>query len=366
LPSIHTVAISIFSRIRNSAPTFRSRLRAATANDSIWPADVHPGQPAQKQAATRDGGTKSSTEDQAAGEAARLYAGGNRAGTRAYLERLVHAEFSDSERLWRMLLALHEQAGERRLFDEAAQDFAIRFKQPVQAWQEHAPSARTFVSLAGRASAQSAPEIARVRAAVDEYRDLHLDLSKLKGIDPAGCAMLLSFLQAIRERGGDSIISGDGKMALALAKVTRSGARHVAAEIWLLRLELLRWHGRQAEFEKVGKDYAITFGTSPLSHELIAPINQCATFVTPGEIEGFNHFIFEELRTYSASRSVVQVDLSGLKRIDFWAAMHLIGFATQLNAEGKRLEFSAPNALVSEWLEALGLSAVASVVPRRA
>jgi anti-anti-sigma regulatory factor len=359
------VAISIFARMRG-APTIRSRLRAATANDSIWPADVNPGQPAQKPAVARDGGTKFSTEDQAAGEAARLYAGGNRSGTRAHLEHLVHAEFSDSERLWRMLLALHEETGERRLFDEVAQSFAIRFKHPVPAWQEHAPSARAFVSLAGRVSAQSAPEIDRVRAAVDGYRDLHLDLSKLKGIDPAGCAMLLSFLQAVRERGGDSIISGDGKMALALAKVTQSGARHVAAEIWLLRLELLRWHGRQAEFEKVGKDYAATFGTSPHSHELIAPVNRCATFFTPGEVEGFNHFVFEELRTYAASRTLVQVDLSGLKRIDFWAAMHLVGFAAQLKTEGKRLELLGPNPLVSEWLEALGLTAVASILSRRA
>ncbi len=264
-----------------------------------------------------------------------------------------------------MLLALHEETGEPRLFGKTAQDFADRFQRPLPVWRGHVPSARTFVSFSGRVSARSAPEIDRVRAAVYGHRNLHLDLSKLTGADPAGCVMLLSLLKTIREHGGDSIVSGDDAMARALASVTRSGARDVAAEIWLLRMELLRWHDRRAEFEKVRNDYAATFGASPLMHELIAPASWRETFAALGEIEGFNHFVFEELTIYSATRSLVQVDLSGLKRIDFWAATHLVGIANQLTAEGKRLELLEANPLVSEWLDALGLNAAASIVPRR-
>ena len=72
-------------------------------------------------------------------------------------------------------------------------------------------------------------------------------------------------------------------------------------------------------------------------------------------------------RAYDLTERVIPALIQAIPTPDEADAQrHLIGIAAQLNAEGKCLEFSAPNALVSEWLEALGLPAVASIVPRRA
>lgn len=319
-----------------------------------------------------------SNVNQAAGEAARLWARGGRTEARIFLERQLRSEWSEGERLWLMLLALYEETGERNLFGKLAQDFAIRFKRSSPVWRgpsvPHVDAMQDRggapVTIGGRLSSESAPQIDRLRALADSNHHLQMDFSRLKGMDPAGCEMLLALLQRIRKRGGDSSISGDGTMLQALAKVTRLGARDVPEALWKLHLELLQWQGRQAEFGRVGRDYADTFSASPPSYESIvpggaAPDSQPGAFATPAEIEGFGHSFFEELARYAATRSLVQVNLSGLTRIDFWATARLVGTATQLKAATVRLELLWPNVLVAEWLTVMGVGAIAAVVHRR-
>lgn len=324
--------------------------------------------------------------DEVACEGARLYSCGSFTEARAFLERQMRSGLSGGERLWLMLFAVYEESGNRNLFDKLAQDFAIRFNTSKPAWRgPSAPpvhamqitSGNPSVSLTGRISSESAPQFDRLRVLADRKGSLQIDFSKLKGMDPAGCTMLLAFLHEVRKRGDDSLITGDNSMLHALAKATQLGARDVPDALWLLRLELLQWHGRQEEFERVGRDYADTFSVTPPSFESIVrggtvprsalemPAAQLATIAAPVEIEGFSHSFFEELENFAVTRSLVQVNLSGLKRIDFWATARLLGIATQLKTAGKCLELLGPNILVAEWLEAMGLSTVVRIVPRR-
>lgn len=316
-------------------------------------------------------------------EAAFLFSDGQIAAARARLEKEVKTPAGGDERLWLMLLDLYQEIGERKAFDQLALEFVVRFERSAPSWRAQSTPVdamlRTgggaYVSLTGRLSAESKPDLDRIRAVAAKNRMLRIDFSKLRGMDAAGCGMLHGLLQSIRRQGGDAMFSGESALLGALSKAAQPGARGVDPILWLLRLELLQWQGRQQEFDQVALEYALTYEISPPSFELLGtsqtPSAAAATgaprdaLVAPGEITGEAAPFFRQLDDYAETRTLVQLDLSGLKRIDVVAAGYLLNTAIRLDEAGKRLELQRPSALVTALLDMVGITELATVVPRR-
>ena len=317
-------------------------------------------------------------------EAAFLYSNGQIDKARERLEREVKSGSKGDQRLWLMLLDLYQETGERKLFDELALEFVVRCERSAPSWraQSAAPvdemlrtGGGAYVSLTGKLSADSKPDLDRIRAVAAKNRLLRIDFSKLRGMDAAGCGMLHGLLQSIRHQGGDAMFSGESALLGALSKTALPGASAVDPMLWMLRMEFLQWQGRQQEFEQVALDYAITYEISPPSFDWRAAAKPSVTaakrgaprdvLVALGEITGEASVFFKELDVFAETRTLVHVDMSGLKRIDFVAAGSLLNTAFRLNEAGKQLELQQPNALVTALLDMVGVTELAKVVPRR-
>jgi anti-anti-sigma regulatory factor len=286
--------------------------------------------------------------------------------------------------MWLMLFDLHQALGEKREFEARSLEFAMKFQRTAPVWRGEEPvgdpatlqaGGGAFISLTGKLSAESAAQMEKVRAVAEKNRMLRLDFSRLQGADGAGCRVLLELLQAIRKRGCDAMFTGDGVLLGALAHATKPGAKDVAQSLWLLRLEILQWQGRQKEFDDVALDYAVTYEESPPSFEsaaratVSAPV--AAAELADGALKapklvtqndaGFLGGIEEAART----RKLVLLDFSDTLRMDFATAGKLLNLVTNLHAHGKRLEIRYPSALVCALLDVVGATALASVVQRK-
>jgi anti-anti-sigma regulatory factor len=319
-------------------------------------------------------------------EAAILYANGQAGEAKARLLRAIEFEAlgSSVERVWRMLLDLHQELGEQAAFDARALDFAVMFERSAPAWRECSQgrdplsqtSGGSVGSLTGRLSAASAPQVTRLRELAGKSGLLRVDFSKLKGADAEGCKLLLSLLQSIRQRGGDAMFSGESVLLDALTAGTPSGDRRVDPALWLLRLEILQWQGRQSDFEDVALAYAVTYEVSPPSYEprprrTVAASGTGASQTiegvvrAPSEISGQADAFFRKIIDAANERASVQVDCSELKRMDFVSAGNLLNIATRMKSDGKQLELRQVNTLVAALLEVMGVAEFASLSLRR-
>ncbi len=84
----------------------------------------------------------------------------------------------------------------------------------------------------------------------------------------------------------------------------------------------------------------------------------------PAEIVDVPDPFFGALAAAAATRAEAVVDCGGVRRIDVPSAHALRDVAAKLEEHGKRLELRRVNALVVALLEATGVSALATVVPR--
>lgn len=307
-------------------------------------------------------------------QAATLYAGGQATQAKACLLDGLEAS---SERVWLMLLELHQELGERAEFEARARAFKARFGRAAPGWraldeQVEAAMLRTggaaYVGLSGRLSAQSAPQLDKLRAVARQYPMLRIDFAKLQGADGPGCRLLLDLLQAIRHGGGAAGLTGEGVLLEALARATHPGERQVDAALWLLRLEMLQLQGRRADFEAVAQQYAATYGSPAPVFEAAqkAPtgVGEDGVLQAPAEIADNAQPFLRAIAQAAESRAHVVVDCGRLRRIDVAAARALHQLAASFEAHGRRLELRQANALVVALLESTGVSALSTVVPR--
>jgi anti-anti-sigma regulatory factor len=296
----------------------------------------------------------------------------------------LRQERSGVARVWQMLLDLHQVLGEKREFDARALEYALRFHRPAPVWRggdaprEDSAMLRTgggaYVSLTGKLSAESAPQLETILAIADKNRMLRIDFSKLQGADGPGCKGLLDLLQTMRRRGAEAMFTGESVLLGALANATRPGARGVDRSLWLLRLEILQWQGRRKEFDQVALDYASTCEVSPpvyetpAKQESVPPASADASdgaLKVPKQLIESDEEFLGKIERAAGTRARVVLDCAQTDRLDFATAGKLLNLATNLALHGKQLELRHPNALVAALLDVAGVSAHADVVARK-
>jgi anti-anti-sigma regulatory factor len=317
--------------------------------------------------------------------AAILHANGESAEAKSRLSKSVRQEQprAVAERMWLMLMDLNQVLDEKREFEARAVEFALKFKRSAPAWAAATDASSTmlrtgggaYVSLTGKLSAESAANLEKVRAVAEKNRMLRIDFTKLQGADGAGCKLLLDLLQGIRKHGGEAMFTGEGVLLGALKNANRPGAREVDQALWLLRLELLQWQGRQQEFDDVALDFAVTYEVSPPSFETLpkpaASSPQAAetgadeATRAPKEFVDGGGAVIKQLMLAAASRQVVVLDLSRTARVDFATAGALLDLSAKLEANGKQLELRRPSELVLALFEVIGVGVHAKLVARK-
>lgn len=317
--------------------------------------------------------------DPAAEQAAMLFAGGNEAGALRVLETAVDAAAAAAEPVWLMLFDLYQVMGKREEFETRGVAYALAFEKSPPSWTDACGAdaeagSSPLLALTGALNAASAPQIEQLRRFAAKNKDVQIDVGRLKDIDAAGCELLL---QAIADfKRAHMLVAVRNAEALAsLLEGRITPGRQDDPALWLLLLELYQQLGDEGRFEELALNYAVTFEVSPPSWETgkaktaaarpVQAKGAAATFAFPAEVVAGNQAAFAELEKYAAAHSAVDIDMTGMRRMDFVSGGVLLNKLGGLQRAGKTVRLLHPNELVLALLMVLGVDMLAKVERRK-
>lgn len=335
-------------------------------------------------------------EDPVLEEAAVLYANANAGGAQAVLEGAIDAAgASATQAMWNMLFDLYRLQGDRAAFDARAVGYAQQFEISPPIWGDDntkkakpAPrDAAPSVNLSGTLAATAAKQFEQLTRIGAKAGKLRMDLSRLRGVDDAGCALLNKAFDELAKVKAHVQILGAVHALSLLSPRLKTGEKE-AQDFWRVALRLLQQIGDQDKFDEVALDYAITFEESPPSFEAPPPPTasdalaaQAAEnadeddeeddpeargdFILEGDIIGSQPEVLRKLAAYAHTRNPVVLDASHLKRLEFVSAGSLFNSIVQLQGQGKLTVIRHPNALVASLLQVMGIHHVAQIELRR-
>ncbi|GAB4061559.1 STAS domain-containing protein [Uliginosibacterium sediminicola] len=322
-------------------------------------------------------------EHAAVEEAAILYANSNNDGARSVLEAAIDGTASkhSSHELWAMLFDLYRITGQRAAFDARSEIFSQTFEVSPPRWDESAPPPPAAparpnapaVNLSGNLSGNARTQFEQLVRIGQKMGKLRIDLSRLRGIDDAGCLLLNDTLAALR-RARVEVFLVNARHALSLVEPKLKIGEKQSQAAWLLALALIQQSADAEHFDAVALDYAITFEESPPAYEappaapevvelppVAAVSDQPERFAMNGDVTGNQPEVLRQLAVYASQRSRVEIDASGLKRIEFVSAGALFNQLAQLQNQGKLSLIYRPNALVAALMRVMGIDQVATI-----
>jgi ABC-type transporter Mla MlaB component len=308
-------------------------------------------------------------------EAAILYAGGQTDAACRLLADAVAAAGIDRTPWW-MLFDLYQATHRQEAFDSLSIDYASRFETSPPPWRpaesgDYSGVIPTAV-LAGVLDASAAPQVTRIGALADGAAVLRLDFSRVTGVEPDGCALLLDTLRII-QRGRELVLVGAVELLAQVRAILDVGRRDEGEAAWLLMLELLRLLNREKDFDEASMDYCVTFEVSPPPFTppgkvASAPRQPAAPaadrYLLPAVIDDAG-LVLAGIGDYVDRCPALVFDCSRLVRIDYAAAGQLLATLQPLAADKRRIEFRELNHLVAALLRLLGYGTVARLLPHR-
>ncbi|HUW27139.1 MAG TPA: STAS domain-containing protein [Sulfuriferula sp.] len=324
-------------------------------------------------------------------EAAMLYASDRANEAIALLKtHLAGADPADAQ--WRMLFDLYRVTQQRDAFEQLALDFAVQCETSPPVWvdadavkqpgkntvADAMKSSGQLFSLKGSLDETSADRIALLQSAAAQGA-IQLDLSGINAINASGSQLLKDALSHLQKKRAQLQIASGALISLLQHNIEDAG-QHEPAH-WLLLLQLYQLQGKQAEFEDLAVDYAVRFEVSPPSWETPGTVAQSIARVTPAEaaeyvgangfsmhgvINGGSIAVFDEFRTFAATRSEVELDLADVQRVEFASVNLFMDALMSLLQAGKHVRIVGGNEMVNVVLIVMGVDQMAEVVRRRA
>lgn len=314
-------------------------------------------------------------------QAAVLYANGQDAATGAVLENAVHVHhFGPGERLWLMLFDFYRLSNQHAPFDALGIEYAKAFEKSPPVWRGAAapkapPKPTAFsgtVIFKGSLTGENDAAFAALDEAIDKNPKLRVELNRVKEIDDLGAERMLGVLETARKKKREIEWAGRDALVAMLETLTEVGKRENAG-CWLLLLELYQLMGKEAVFEDMAINYAVTFEMSPpswdpkrvvagepkpLAIEVGSEEEEAANFHLKGDLKAER---FGGLPAFIESQDPVVLEFSEVTRIDFVSAGTLVNMLTPAKRAGKRIVIKHPNHLVAELLGVVGLKGVAEI-----
>jgi anti-anti-sigma regulatory factor len=331
--------------------------------------------------------SEGNNEDHAAvEEAAILYANASDDGACAVLEAAIDGAIGKaSEELWLMLFDLYRLTGQKASFDARSEQFTQTFEISPPIWDEAVPvqteerrQSAPAVNLSGTLSGNARPQFEQLARIGQKMGKLRIELTRLKGIDETGCALLNETLAALKRARVEVVLFG-APHALTLIQPKLKVGERTDQPYWMLALSLIQQTADANRFDEVALDYAITFEESPPSYEpppVVAPeeLAEVAAaepeqdvdrFAMTGVVAGNQPDALRQLAVYASQRTRVEVDCTQLKRLEFVSAGALFNQIAQLQGQGKQTLLYRPNAMVAALLRVMGIDQVAEIERRK-
>lgn len=290
---------------------------------------------------------------------------------------------------WFMLFDLFQLQGMRSEFDRLALDFVVEFERSAPIWRDvggpgsqAGPEAASrkrapLYILAGALGAESRREIADLEELAGRNGTVKLDLGSLHSVDDAGCTALGEAMQRMESLGRRISLRGTEALeALLRAEIERRG-KSCARSVWLLLLRVYQMRGMQEEFDSAALDYAVAYEVSPPSWEpsrAAPPEPPSGEYEVPAETEvpadalpltgvlsGPSPPQVGALLAHAAARNLVNVDMSGVTRVDFLAAGALLNALISLAGGGKTVMIHGANAMIQTLFAIVGVNRFATV-----
>lgn len=316
-------------------------------------------------------------------EAAVLYANANEGGAKAVLEEAVKGNGRQSDRLWRMLFDLYRLCGDRSGFDAHGVVFAQLFEKSPPIWDEATPvtpvvaprDAPPAVNLSGNLSGNARGQFEQLIRIGSKTGKLRVDFSRLKGVDESGCTLLADTLTELKRSKVKFALLG-ARQAFGLLEPHVKVGEPVGRVFWLCALAMLQQLGEQERFEDMAINFAVTFEESPPSWdppEQLEPVAAYAAateapapverrgFQLQGVIGGARPEVVNEISTYASDRTLVEIDASGLKRLEFVSAGSFFNLFAGFQAKGRRTVIRHPNEMVAALMRVMGIDQVAEI-----
>jgi ABC-type transporter Mla MlaB component len=288
--------------------------------------------------------------------------------------------------VWWMLFDLYQVLGKQEAFENVSIDYASHYETSPPSWippasaSSSAPvAARGYsgvaptLGLAGILNAAVAPQLERLDT-MDQGKPLRLDFSRVNGVEPDGCALLLAALKKVQAGERELVVVGAAELAEQVRSILVIGNRDGGEAPWLLYLELLRLLNHEKDFEEASMDYCVTFEVSPppfVAPKKVANAPRQATaaaadrFMLPALIEGDISALLTAIDEYASQYQVVVFDCGRLARMEFGAASALQAKVAELASGERRIEFRDLNHLVAALMRLLGYADIARLFPHK-
>jgi ABC-type transporter Mla MlaB component len=325
----------------------------------------------------------------AAQEAAVLYANGREADAADFLRRALAPGQAGSAgpELWIMLFDLLRVRGEWQQFEGLAQRFEAAFSSPAPQWLNEEemtrlppdlrPGGAGYFELAGALDAEREGELNRVRAAARDLATVHLNVSRLAGLDAEGCSAFLKLMHYLPDNGNGLVITGGDHLADLLQHAAEGNPTTEA--YWALLLALHQVRGLQKDFERCALEYALAVGTEPPAWQpMVMPVTPRSApeekrdepryqagpeiLELTGAMWGAADPQLGTLHAFGEERQYVNINLSQLQRMDFGCGNAFANSINEWIAGGKTVRLIRPNSLVAAFLSTLSLSPDVNIV----
>jgi anti-anti-sigma regulatory factor len=316
-------------------------------------------------------------------EIAIVYANGQAAVAQQMLVDSLPGSGRQDRTVWWMLFDLYQVTGQQDAFDNLSIDYASAFETSPPAWTAplpQQPQAQAWagvtpsVALSGTLDETAAPHTERLLQLAATSQVLRLDFSRVNGVEPSGCALLLAALKQVQARQRELIVVAAAELAGQIRAIIQVGRRDDTEAPWLLLLELLQLLNREKDFEETSMDYCVTFEVSPPSfvapHKVATAAKQHMSaspdrFMLPPVIETGLDALCASISAYAEQYQPLVFDCSRLARMEFGAANQLQAALQKLVQDGKKVEFRDVNHLVAALLRLLGYADIAKIYPHK-
>ncbi|HZP85340.1 MAG TPA: hypothetical protein VFB54_00870 [Burkholderiales bacterium] len=310
-------------------------------------------------------------------EAAVLYAQGQIAAAVGLLEQEIGRAGAD--KAWSLLFALYRATFDARQFDALAARFVETFGAAAPTWLDAGlmrklpeamrESGDAYVELMGELADPSPPRFEALHARCARHAVVHLDATRLGGVDADSAQRLSKLLRVLAGDGTGIFMSGGERLIASLRDKLLATPQQIA--YWTLLLDLYQVQDREADFERAAVEFALSTGSEqPQWQWAVLPVLHISSVEekrsTPrysgseivslhGTIDDANDAQLLDVRHAGSERQYLNLELSRVVRMSPAAARFLVSLANERVEQGKVMRLIRANPLLEALLETVAL-----------
>lgn len=293
---------------------------------------------------------------------------------------------------WLMLFDLYQLQNNKEAFNDLAMEFVVKFERSAPIWKALAASSPTkkadtaqkdLLTVGDKLAA--GPQMEKLCLLAQSTSNARVDLSGIISVEAEGCRLMQNGLQSCRKKGKVIQLEGmDLLINLLKQHIAAGGNSEEMRPAWLLLFELYQWLGKEAEYEDLAIEYAVTFEISPPAWEAVKPGMDAArikehvpqpdtaessgedAFALSGVISESSQSRLQELANYASGKEEIRINMANVTRVDFVAVGTFLSTLINLTQAGKKVLILEANEMVQALLHMMGVQEFATLIRKRA